>query len=119
MHAIHGQHSILATLSCQSKEISDHSADRNKPGETSVSIVQGFTPSGRSIERMDISTSLLLGVLFGSIGMGYIVYGKKQHKGMALFSGIALCIFPYCVSNIFLFVLIGLVLMALPFLIRC
>jgi hypothetical protein len=67
---------------------------------------------------MDFSTSLLLGVLFGSIGMGYIVYGKKQRKGMALFSGIALCIFPYCVSNIFLFVLIGLVLMVLPFLIR-
>ena len=67
---------------------------------------------------MDISTSLLLGVLFGSIGMGYIVYGKKQRKGMALFSGIALCIFPYCVSNIFLFVLIGLALMALPFFIR-
>lgn len=67
---------------------------------------------------MDISPSLLLGVLLGSIGMGYIVYGKKQRKGMALFSGIALCIFPYCVSNIFLFVLIGLVLLALPFLIR-
>jgi hypothetical protein len=118
MHAIHGQHSILATLCSQSKEISDHSADRNKPGGTSASIIQGFTPSGRSGEHMDISTSLLLGVLFGSIGMGYLVYGKKQRKGMALFSGIALCVFPYCVSNIFLFVLIGLALMALPFFIR-
>jgi hypothetical protein len=37
---------------------------------------------------------------------------------MVLFSGIALCIFPYCVSNILLFVLIGAVLMALPFFIR-
>ena len=64
---------------------------------------------------MDNSTSLLLGVLFGSIGMGYIFYGKRQRKGMALVSGIALCIFPYFVSNVFLFVLTGLVLMALPF----
>jgi hypothetical protein len=67
---------------------------------------------------MDNSTSLLLSVLFGSIGMGYIVYGKRQRKGLALASGIALCIFPYFVSNLFLFILIGLVLMALPFLIQ-
>jgi hypothetical protein len=40
---------------------------------------------------MDSSSSIILGVLFGSIGLGYIVYGRKQKKGIALFSGIALC----------------------------
>ena len=67
---------------------------------------------------MDISTSLLLGVLFGSFGMGYIVYGKKQRKGIALLSGIALCTFPYFVQNMYLFIVTGILLIVLPFLLR-
>ena len=67
---------------------------------------------------MDTSTSLLLGVMFGSIGMGYIVYGRKQHKGIALLSGIVLCVFPYFVPNVFLLIIIGIVLMAFPFFFR-
>ena len=67
---------------------------------------------------MDTSTSLLLGVMFGSIGMGYIVYGRKQHKGIALLSGIVLCVLPYFVPNVFLLIIIGIVLMAFPFFFR-
>jgi len=63
---------------------------------------------------MDTS-SLLWGVIFGAIGMGYIAYGKRQRKGMALFSGVGLCFFPYLVQNTLLYILIGLALMALPF----
>jgi hypothetical protein len=64
------------------------------------------------------SASLLWGLLYGSIGMGYFVYGKKQKRGMALVSGIALMVFPYFVSSVFFSILIGIVLMALPFFIR-
>jgi hypothetical protein len=67
---------------------------------------------------MDSTTSLMLGVLFGSFGLGYIVYGRRQRKGIALLSGIALCVFPYFVQNIYLSVFIGIVLIGLPFLIR-
>jgi hypothetical protein len=67
---------------------------------------------------METSTSLFLGVLFGSIGMGYIVYGKKQHRGIALLSGVGLCAFPYFVTNIFLVILVAIVLMLLPFFIK-
>jgi membrane protein implicated in regulation of membrane protease activity len=56
--------------------------------------------------------------MFGSIGMGYIVYGRKQHKGIALLSGIVLCVFPYFVPNVFLLIIIGIVLMAFPFFFR-
>ena len=68
---------------------------------------------------METSTLLFLGVLFGSIGMGYIVYGRKQRKGIALLSGVGLCAFPYFVTNIFLVILVAIVLMLLPFVIRC
>jgi hypothetical protein len=64
------------------------------------------------------SSSIMWGVLFGSIGMGYLIYGKKQQRGVAFFSGIALCAFPYFISNIFLMLLMGAVFMALPYFIR-
>lgn len=64
------------------------------------------------------SSSLLWGLLYGSIGMGYFVYGKKQQRGVALISGIALMVFPYFVSNAILGILIAIVLMALPFFMR-
>jgi len=60
-------------------------------------------------------TSLLWGLLFGSIGMAYFVYGKKQGRGVPLLSGIALMAFPYFVTNSILILLIGLALMAAPF----
>lgn len=50
--------------------------------------------------------------------MGYFVYGKKQRRGAALLSGFALIVIPYVVSNVFLLVLIGIVLMALPYFVR-
>ncbi len=67
---------------------------------------------------MDSSASLLWGLLFGSIGMGYLMYGKKQRLGMALLSGIALIVFPYFVTGWFLIILIGIALLALPYFIR-
>jgi hypothetical protein len=60
------------------------------------------------------SWSIVLGVLLGAIGVGYIVYGRRQMHGMALISGILLCIFPYFVPSIWLTLLIAAVLMALP-----
>lgn len=67
---------------------------------------------------MDSSASLLWGLLFGSIGMGYFVYGKKQQRGIALLSGIALMVFPYFFTSWLLIVLIGILLMTLPYFIR-
>ena len=67
---------------------------------------------------MDSSASLLWGLVFGSIGMGYFVYGKKQGRFIALASGCALMLFPYFVTSWYLLVLIGVVLMALPFFMR-
>ena len=61
------------------------------------------------------SSTLWLGVLFGALGAGYLVYGRKQRRGMALLSGIVLIALPYVVSNVWLTVLVGAVFLALPF----
>jgi hypothetical protein len=61
---------------------------------------------------------LLWGLLFGSIGTGYVLYGHKQKSAVPLVCGLALFIFPYFVSNVFLMVGIGGVICAIPFFLR-
>jgi predicted membrane metal-binding protein len=63
---------------------------------------------------MDFGTTLIFSILFGSIGMGYFVYGKKQQAALPLLAGIVLCIFPYFVSSVYIMVLVGVVLTVLP-----
>ena len=68
---------------------------------------------------MDTSTaSLLWGLIFGSIGMGYFIYGKKQKRGVPFASGIGLMVFPYFVSNSYLMVIVGIALLAVPYFLR-
>ncbi len=67
---------------------------------------------------MDNTAAIMWGVLFGSIGMGYLIYGRKQRRGIALLSGVVLCVFPYFVSNVFLMILIAVILMALPYFLK-
>lgn len=66
---------------------------------------------------MSMST-ILWGLLFGSIGLGFFLYGKKQQAIVPLFCGLALMVFPYFVSNAFLLVAIGVALTALPYFVR-
>ncbi len=51
---------------------------------------------------------------FGSIGMSYIFYGKKQQRDIAFLSGFALVAYPYFVQNVVLEILIGIVFIGLP-----
>jgi len=61
---------------------------------------------------------LLWGLLFGSIGLGYFIYGRKQSAVVPLVCGLALMVFPYFVSNMMLLVGVGAVLMAVPYFLR-
>jgi len=64
------------------------------------------------------TSSLLWGLLFGSIGLGYLFYGRKQRAVVPLLCGLALMVFPYFVSSNILLVAIGVVLMAVPYFFR-
>lgn len=61
---------------------------------------------------------LLCGLLLGSIGLGFFVYGKRQRAVVPLVCGLALMIFPYFVSNIILLVVIGVALVVVPYFVR-
>jgi len=67
---------------------------------------------------MDIGTTLMLSVLFSSIGAGYVLYGKKQQQFVPLLTGLALCVYPYFLSNGSAIVIVGLILTAVPWCIR-
>ena len=63
-------------------------------------------------------TALIFSVLFGTIGVGYFIYGKKQQRMTPLIAGIALCAFPYFIPNPYAMVIVGTILTAAPWLLR-
>ncbi len=63
---------------------------------------------------MENSAVLMWGVLFGAIGLGYLVYGKQQKKVLPMLTGLLLVGFPYFVSSAWQLVLLGSLLVAIP-----
>jgi len=61
---------------------------------------------------------LLLSLLFGTIGLGMFIYGKKAMRFVALGAGLGLMIVPYFISNLLLMSGVCVALMALPWVIR-
>jgi hypothetical protein len=68
--------------------------------------------------QLNIETQLLWGLFFGSIGLGFFIYGRKQRAVVPLLCGLALMVFPYFVSNVMLLVGIGVLLVAIPYFLR-
>lgn len=64
------------------------------------------------------TATLLWGVLFGAIGLGFFTYGKKQRAVVPLLAGVALFVVPYVISNSYLLVLAGAVIVAVPYFVR-
>ena len=60
-------------------------------------------------------STLFIGLVAGAFGVGYFMYGKKQAKFTAMFSGIALCVYPYFFDSVLWLVVIGAALLAAPF----
>ncbi|MGH6820732.1 MAG: hypothetical protein ACREDU_07715 [Methylocella sp.] len=63
-------------------------------------------------------TLLVWGFLFSTIGLGFFMYGKKQKALVPLSCGLVLMMYPYFVPNTVWMVIIGVVLIALPWFFR-
>ncbi len=72
-------------------------------------------PSGKPDEGGWDTTSLMLSMIWGALGAGYFMYGKKQSKAVFLISGIVLCVFPLLVSNFYLGLFLGIGFTIAPF----
>jgi len=66
---------------------------------------------------MDVN-SIFVGMLTGSIGTGYLYYGKKQAKLVPMICGILLMGYSYFTDNIWILLIVGAALMAAPFVIK-
>lgn len=62
--------------------------------------------------------TLLWGLLFSSIGVGFFIYGKRQRAPAPLICGIVLAVYPYFVPNVVALVAIGITLCAIPYFFR-
>lgn len=67
---------------------------------------------------MPTPATLFLGILFGSIGVGYFIYGKREQMIVPLLAGIVLIALPWFVASTMWLVAVGLAVMALPYFVR-
>ena len=63
-------------------------------------------------------TSLMFSLLFGTVGMGFLMYGKKMAAVVPMGAGLALMIVPYLIPNMIVLCIVGLVLIGVPFVVR-
>ena len=68
--------------------------------------------------EMGSTAVLLWGLLFGSIGFGFFLYGKKQKAVVPIITGIALSVVPYFIADVYVLVIVGVILVAIPFFVR-
>ncbi len=67
---------------------------------------------------MDSSSIMVWSILFGGIGIGYFIYGRKQKAIVPLCTGLALFVFPYFMSSVTMLLIVGIVLVAIPYFIK-
>jgi len=58
--------------------------------------------------------SLVFGLVFSSIGLGYFIYGRRQDNAVTRYCGIALLMYPYFMDGRYDILVVGLLLTALP-----
>jgi hypothetical protein len=68
---------------------------------------------------MDSSNTLIASLIWGSVGLGFAVYGKRQGAPVPLFGGIALVALSYFLNSALSMCLVGgLVVACMVWLIR-
>ena len=62
-------------------------------------------------------STFVIGIITGALGVGYIVYGRRQTKFVPLVAGVALCMYSYFIDSVVWLCIVGALLLAAPFLI--
>lgn len=66
---------------------------------------------------MPSGPTLLIGMIAGVFGVAYFMYGKRQVKLVPMIAGVLLCIYPYFIEGEVWLAVVGLLLLAVPFVI--
>ena len=71
------------------------------------------------MENLFDTNFLLASLLWGSIGVGYFIYGKKQSAMMPMIGGVVICAVSYVVSSWLLMTLLCIgIIVAIHWLIK-
>ena len=79
--------------------------------------IGAWGPPDRRRAVMD-TTTLMVSLLFGALGMGYFMFGKKERRMVPLFAGVLLMVVPYFIANVIVLVISCVLLTAVPFVVR-
>jgi hypothetical protein len=111
-------------------ELKMHVAARRapRPADTLGAVQENVAAMSRDRRRGSLNmqssrypmdmTSLMLAMLFGTIGFGFLAYAKKAGQLIPGCAGLCLMVFPYFISNNWVMVVVGVALTAAPFLLR-
>ena len=64
------------------------------------------------------STQITLSLLFGLVGTGMFMYGKKAGRAVPLFAGLGLMVVPYFIPNAIALLCVCSVVTAMPWFLR-
>ena len=68
---------------------------------------------------MDMDTNILVAsFFFGLVGLGMFMYGKKAGRMIPLGAGLGLMVVPYFLSNLAVLIVVGCVLIGVPWVVR-
>ncbi|MEJ2593421.1 MAG: hypothetical protein P8178_18890 [Candidatus Thiodiazotropha sp.] len=67
---------------------------------------------------MEDTATIVWGILFGALGLGFLTYGRRQKAIVPLIAGITLVVMPYFIPNAYILVAVGASVVALPYFIR-
>jgi hypothetical protein len=91
-------------------------APRPISGPPALPTLEQHLQLAEKITGADMNTTgVLLSLLFGAVGMGYLMYGKRMAEFVPIIVGMALMIVPYFFANNLILTVVCVGLMAAPF----
>jgi hypothetical protein len=60
---------------------------------------------------------LFVGLIAGVFGVAYFTYGKRAMKFTPMLAGVLLCVYPYFFDSLLWLAVVGVLLLAAPFVI--
>ena len=63
-------------------------------------------------------TNLMISLIFGSLGLGFFMYGKNTMQLVFIGAGLALMVIPYFIPNAIALVIVCLALSVAPYFLR-
>jgi hypothetical protein len=73
----------------------------SRDGERAIESIENPGAKEHAMELPSFGV-LFSGLLIGTVGLGMFIYGKRRPEPKCLLIGIAMCVFPYFVSSIWL-----------------